>query len=54
MSMYLGAWLMKGCGLYLGKLYDLNSSIDEIPGQLSSVGVPIITILNINVALINI
>lgn len=37
---YLGAWLISGCGLYLGKLWDLNSSTDEIPGQFSSVGVP--------------
>lgn len=37
---HLGAWLMRGWALYLGNLWDLNSSMEDIPGQLSSVGVP--------------
>lgn len=39
-SSHLGAWLMRGWALYLGNLWDLNSSMEDIPGQLSSVGVP--------------
>lgn len=32
--------MMRGWALYLGNLWDLNSSMEDIPGQLSSVGVP--------------
>lgn len=32
---------MRDCALYLWNLYDLNSSMEDIPGQLSSVGVPV-------------
>lgn len=31
---------MRGWALYLGNLWDLNSSMEDIPGQWSSVGVP--------------
>ena len=38
---YLGAWLMRGWLLYFGNLCVLNSSMDKIPGQVSSFGVPV-------------
>lgn len=38
---HLGAWLTRGSALYRGKLYVLNSSLVVIPGQDSSVGVPV-------------
>lgn len=42
LSSHLGAWLRRAWGLYLGNFWDLNSSIEDIPGQLSSVGVPVV------------
>lgn len=38
---HLGAWLTRGSAWYRGKLYVLNSSLVVIPGQVSSVGVPV-------------
>lgn len=38
---HLGAWLTRGSAWYWGKLYVLNSSLVVIPGQVSSVGVPV-------------
>lgn len=40
-STHLGAWLTRGSAWYRGKLYVLNSSLVVIPGQVSSVGVPV-------------
>lgn len=38
---HLGAWLTRGSAWYWGKLYVLNSSLVVMPGQVSSVGVPV-------------